>query len=456
MNPSIAVRLSLMFALAAVIVFSLVGLALQRVLSRDLEHHQVDELRTRMEVMDHMISRTATLEKWLRVHDKLDALTPGDNSARFWALSQDPRFEYGDTPGALRDDLDRRDGLGELQLNEDGYPLKTLTRTMPALGERPDVRIVVGIDSTRFHETQRAFLVALLVLSGLGVVIVAGLGYWIAKMGLGPLSRLSEEARQISPRNLSQRLVPASCPDELTNLVAGFNGALDRLEAAYKQLEAFNADVAHELRTPLTNMIGQTQVALSKERSAEQHRDVLQSNLEELDRLRTIVNDMLFLARADQGVTASDPVPTSLAAEVDKAADFLEFVLDDAGVTLRVEGDARAAIDPSLFGRAITNLLQNAVQHSEPGAGLVVRIDQDGAGARVAVANPGAPIEPEHLERLFDRFYRVEACRGNSGENHGLGLSIVKAVATMHNGTVFASSEGGINTVGFTVNVPAA
>jgi two-component system heavy metal sensor histidine kinase CusS len=327
---------------------------------------------------------------------------------------------------------------------------------MPALGERPEVRIVVGIDSTRFHQTQRAFLVALLVLSGLGVVIVAGLGYWIAKMGLGPLSRLSEEARQISPRNLSQRLVPASCPDELTNLVAGFNGALDRLEAAYKQLEAFNADVAHELRTPLTNMIGQTQVALSKERSAEQHRDVLQSNLEELDRLRTIVNDMLFLARADQGVTASDPVPSSLAAEVDKAADFLEFVLDDAGVTLRVEGDARAAIDPSLFGRAITNLLQNAVQHSEPGAGLVVRISQEGPAARVAVANPGAPIEPEHLERLFDRFYRVEACRGNSGENHGLGLSIVKAVASMHNGTVFAFSEAGVNTVGFTVNVPAA
>jgi two-component system heavy metal sensor histidine kinase CusS len=449
-RQSIAVRLAWMFALAALVVFSLVGAALHRVLYRELERHQIEELQTRVEVMQHMISRTDTPESWLRVHDKLDSLAPGDRAIRVWAFSSDPAFEYGDAPGTLRQRLAGPDGLGEIALTEGARPLRTLTRTIPATGARPDVRFVVGIDSTGFHDTMRVFAIALIALSLAGVAGVAALGYWIARVGLQPVSRLSEEARRIRPSNLSQRL-EQSGPNELTRLVGAFNGALDRLEGAYKQLDAFNADVAHELRTPLTNLIGQTQVALSKQRTVEQHREVLQSNLEELDRLRAIVNDMLFLARADRGAVASDLVRVSLAAEVDRAVDFMEVVLDDLGVRVRVEGDAQASIDRSLFGRAITNLLQNAVQHSAPGSEVVVRVTPERGGARIAVANPGEPIPSEHLNRLFDRFYRVDVSRGNSGENHGLGLSIVKAVAAMHDGAVFALSKDRVNTVGFTV-----
>jgi two-component system heavy metal sensor histidine kinase CusS len=254
---------------------------------------------------------------------------------------------------------------------------------------------------------------------------------------------------------LSQRLVTAQLPAELSDLAQSFNGALDRLEAAYQQLESFNADVTHDLRTPLTNLIGHTQVALSRERSVPQLVEVLQSNLEDMERLRGIVNDMLFLARANQGERPQQLLRTSLAAEVHKAIEFLDFLLEEAQVHVRVQGDAQAPIERSLFCRAVTNLLHNAIRHSPPGSEIVVELAAAEDHARVTVSNPGPAIPAEHLGRLFDRFYRVDASRTNSGESHGLGLAIVKAVAAMHAGNVSATSRGGITTVGFSVLLDA-
>jgi two-component system heavy metal sensor histidine kinase CusS len=259
----------------------------------------------------------------------------------------------------------------------------------------------------------------------------------------------------LSPRQLSQRLNVAELPIELAALADAFNGALSRLETAYTKLEAFNADVAHELRTPLTNLIGQTQVALSRRRTAGDLEEVLQSNLEELDSLRGIVNDMLFLARADQGEVATGLVRTSVAAEVGKTIEFFEFVLDDMRMTVNIEGDteAEASLDTARFRRAMTNLLQNAVQHTEGGGSITVRIESRPHSVRIGVSNPGAPIDSVHLPRLFDRFYRVDAARHDNGDRHGhgLGLAIVKAVASMHGGDVFASSNDGVTTIGFSV-----
>lgn len=146
---------------------------------------------------------------------------------------------------------------------------------------------------------------------------------------------------------------------------------------------------------------------------------------------------------------------TSLAAEVEKAVEFLDFLLEEASVSVRVQGDAQAPIGSSLFQRAVTNLLHNAIRHSPAGSEIVVEVAAGGSQARVSVSNPGPAIPPEHLGRLFDRFYRVDTARTNSGESHGLGLAIVKAVAAMHAGSVFAASNGGITTVGFSVAIGA-
>jgi two-component system heavy metal sensor histidine kinase CusS len=285
-------------------------------------------------------------------------------------------------------------------------------------------------------------------------------GWWIARIGLRPLQRLSEQARALRPKTLSQRLHLEKLPVELEDLTAAFNGALGRLEEAYQQLEGFNADVAHELRTPLANLIGGTQVALSRPRSAGEFEDTLQSNLEELERLRSIVNDMLFLARADQGEAATGLTAADVAHEVEMTIEFFEPLLDEKGASVAIEGELRvqATMNIALFRRALSNLLQNAIEHSAEGATLVVTITQREGAIWIAVANPGKTIAALHLPRLFDRFYRVDSARHDAGETHGhgLGLAIVRAVAAMHGGATRATSDAGVTTIAFSIADRAA
>ena len=133
--------------------------------------------------------------------------------------------------------------------------------------------------------------------------------------------------------------------------------------------------------------------------------------------------------------------------------EYLEFILEDARVVVRVSGDARVNIEKPHLRRALINLLNNAVQHTEAGQTIEVSIEQNSGRAIISISNPGLPIAAEHLPRLFERFYRVDAARHNSGANHGLGLAIVKAIAQMHGGEVFVHSDGGRNTFG--LDLPA-
>jgi len=455
MRRSITTRLVVMFALAALATFALIGAALYNVLGHELTRHQDDDLNTNLQNIRYSIERIGDAERWARVQAKMDTLTPADGRVRFWVLSDDPRFQYGKGLDEFERIYQDADGRGTISLPQHGHSYRTLAMRIAPLAQRPAVRLIVGVDVGPFGQTLRAFLIALALLSLSAVLLVMLLGYWIARVGLQPLQRLSNEAQALRPNALSQRLQGAQLPVELSDLANAFNGALDRLEGAYQQLEAFNADVAHELRTPLANLIGGTQVALARPRGAPELRDALQSNLEELERLRSIINDMLFLARADQGEAAIGLAEVVVAQEVEKTIEFFEFVLDESGTTVQIDGEAqaRATINVALFRRALSNLLQNAIEHSVPGSRLAVRIAQQADAVWVSVSNPGATIAAAHLPRLFDRFYRVDASRHDDGTHrgHGLGLAIVKAVANMHGGAVSAMSAGGMTTVAFSV-----
>jgi two-component system heavy metal sensor histidine kinase CusS len=454
---SITARLVAMFAVAALATFALIGAALHGVLARELERHQYEELDTTVKSLQYWIQAIGTPERWSRVQARMDALTPEDGSVRFWVLSDDPRFQYGKGLAEL-DGLTREANgrSSSILLPGQERPFRTLSVHIPPFEGRPAVRLIVGRNSEPYERTRETFLTALLMLGLGGVLVVALAGYWIARVGLRPLERLSGEAQALRPKTLSQRLQTTALPVELSALAEAFNGALARLEEAYGQLEAFNADVAHELRTPLANLIGSTQVALSRQRSAGDFEEVLQANLEDLERLRSIVNDMLFLARADRGEVATGLVLTPVAQEVRKTIDFFEFVLDESGSQVGIAGDvqAEARLESALFRRAMSNLLQNAIEHSPPGAQITVTLREEPAATWIAVSNPGAAIDEAHLQHLFDRFYRVDAARNDGGEHHGhgLGLAIVKAVASMHGGQVSASSEGGVNTFAFSVS----
>ncbi|HEX7913307.1 MAG TPA: heavy metal sensor histidine kinase [Paraburkholderia sp.] len=450
MNRSIARRLALMFALVALSVFTLVGTGLFLVLRTQLEHHLRESLDDRTQIARIIVYHAVTPDKWRMCREKLTDMTPHDGSTMYSVASTDPYFKFGKpVDGTVVTNWPG--GYSRVKPAGGGPDMLTSTVTIPAYATRPPVQLQVAASYSPNARTMRVFASALAALSAIGSLAVLLLSYSVTRIGLAPLTRLTRDASAVSPNNRSQRLNTASLPLELNDLANSFNGALERLDGAYGRLESFNADVAHELRTPVTILIGQTEVALTRNRSVDDLRHTLQSNLEEFERMRAIINDMLFLARADQGERATGLVEVSLGAEVAHTLEFLEIPLEEARVHAQLRGDALARVNRSLFGRACTNLLMNAIQHCEPGAVISVTIASDGDQVRVSVANPGEPIAAGVLEHLFDRFYRAEVSRTNSRENHGLGLAIVKAIAEMHRGTVSAHSAHGTNTFAFSV-----
>ncbi|EWS56564.1 MULTISPECIES: heavy metal sensor histidine kinase [unclassified Methylibium] len=285
-----------------------------------------------------------------------------------------------------------------------------------------------------------------------GAMLVSAGGFLLVRIGLRPVRDLVEQTRRLAADTLHARLDGSAQPEELQPLIAQFNALLGRLGQAYEQLEGFNADVAHELCTPLATLIGSTELALRKARGLDELRDVLGCNLEELQRITRIVQDMLFLSHANQGAAARRVPVESLAAVARVVGDYHEAALAEAGLHLEVIGDAAGEFDAPLLQRALSNLVANATRFAERGTVIRVEIGAAQSGeATISVVDHGLTIGAEHLPRLFDRFYRIDRSRSSAAQNHGLGLSIVAAVARMHGGRAFARSAHGDTSIGMTL-----
>jgi two-component system heavy metal sensor histidine kinase CusS len=319
----------------------------------------------------------------------------------------------------------------------------------PLAGSGGAVTANLSLDTRADDALLRHLATALAASAVLGVLAVSAGSYGLIRLGLKPVQHLVDQTQALSAERLSRRLDGSAQPRELQPLVAQFNDLLERLEQAHGQLEGFNADVAHELNTPLTTLIASAELALRGPGDLRALRDLLGSQLEELQRMSAIVRDMLFLSQADHGARARrEPVP-SLAAIVDGVVAYHEAALADAELQVEIQGDIAGRFDAPLLKRAISNLLGNATRYAEPGSTVRIEIGRAGeGGTRLAVINRGAPIPADHLPRLFDRFHRVEAARPQADAHHGLGLSIVAAIARMHDGKTFARCGEGLTTVG--------
>jgi two-component system heavy metal sensor histidine kinase CusS len=270
----------------------------------------------------------------------------------------------------------------------------------------------------------------------------------IVSYGLAPVRRLAYQLNSLSADNLRPRLDGAGQPAELVPLVEQFNGLLGRLDLAYTQLEGFNADVSHELRTPLATLVASNELALRHPGNFDME-EVLSSNLEELHRLAGIINDMLFLSKADRGATARRSFVPSLAAVVERVAEYHEAALADADLRLKVSGDGTGHFDEPLLRRAVSNLIGNATQYAKPGTEVEVSIGVvSDTEVSLVVANQGETVSPEILGRIFDRFFRASASREHGQKNHGLGLAITAAIARMHGGRTTAASINGKTEIG--------
>lgn len=296
------------------------------------------------------------------------------------------------------------------------------------------------------------FRTAALVVWILCSVAAGALGYFAVRRGLRPVGRMVEAAARVGAESLNERLDLRDAPLELHELALSFNAMLERLERSFSRLSDFSSDLAHELRSPLNSLMLQAQVALGRPRSEAELRHVLESGLEELERLSRMANDMLFIAKAEHAghLLGLEPVP--LEDEAAKVFEYFEALAAERGVHLAVSGAACARADRSMVRRMLVNLVSNAVRHAERGSTVEVACGTQGAMACLAVTNAGPALAAADCERVFDRFFRVQSSR-TAAEGAGLGLAIVKSIVELHGGRVGARSSGARTT--FWAELPA-
>jgi two-component system heavy metal sensor histidine kinase CusS len=314
------------------------------------------------------------------------------------------------------------------------------------VAQAPPYKVALALDIAHHLEFLSAFRRSLWLAVVACILLTALLGWIAARRGLVPVRDMARVAHGISASRLAHRLPLDAVPAELTQLASAFNDMLGRLEDSFRRLSDFSSDIAHELRTPINNLMMQTQVALSKARSAEEYSEVLYSNLEEYDRLARMIADMLFLAKADNGLIVPRIEAIDLADEVRQLFDFYEALAEELGVRPELAGAGYLRGDRLMLRRALANLLSNALHHTPRGGTILVRIEelQPTGKISLSVENPGETIPAAHLPRLFDRFYRADASRQRSQEGAGLGLAITKSIVEAHGGEIAVRSAEGI------------
>jgi two-component system, OmpR family, heavy metal sensor histidine kinase CusS len=288
----------------------------------------------------------------------------------------------------------------------------------------------------------------------LGVLLTFAIGFFLVRRALRPLRNMANSAATVTSDKLHTRIEMNNVPSELEPLIASLNGMLAGLERSFQRLSQFTADLAHDMRTPLANMRGATEVALARPRSTDEYQTLLASNLEECDRLSRMIENVLFLARAEHPQFARNLRAFDAGEELQHIAEYFEGLAEDAGVRIAVHGSAPLTADVELFRRAVSNLLANAVRYTPRDGFITLSVHADGTQVRVCVENEGVPIEASMLERVFDRFYRGDPSRGAASGSAGLGLAIVRTIMELHGGRAYAESD--VRSTRFVLSFPDA
>ncbi|MDB5309025.1 MAG: cusS 1 [Gemmataceae bacterium] len=470
---TLTTRLSVFFLAALAVV--LVGFsAALYVLADSHLHRRLDE---RLEAAARTLASAAEVEpdgvEWEPAGRPL-TLAPGAFGEQVhWAVTTDDgrMIDHSPQPGAedLLTEADRAARAGrrtprrldhaagawwitQVRVEPDG------PAPLPAANPRkhPALVLTVAVPLGPVHTTLRTLAAALagLTLVVLAVALVAG--RLVCRRALAPVARMAGAARSMGAADLSDRLPVPPAADELADLGLAFNGLLDRLGEAFERERRFAGEASHQLRTPLTGLIGQVEVALRRDRPADEYRRVLETVLAQAGRLRRVVEALLFLARseADAGLPGLERVdlatwvPDRLRTWADhpRAGDT---TFEPAG------GPACARIHPDLFGELVDALVDNALKYSRPGTPVVVRAGRDAAGTWVEVEDHGPGVGADEVGQLFRPFFRSEAARRLGVSGSGLGLAVAARVATALGGTIAVASEPGKGSR-FRVRLPGA
>ena len=447
----IALRLMAFYTLSAFLILSSTNAVLYREMVKNLELNSDHSISDEIDVIRDMLRgkdtekefyRETVLEHAERKYIKhylrvLDA--KGD------IIIESPQMESVILPAAFpapREDYRVHGNRFEFRAgNGNLYILKSLYTEIRGFGGRGKVlQMALDVsDVDIFISEYRSKLIKML---ALGVLISAVAGAVVSQRGLRPLSLITQTAQRITANRLNERIDPKQWPRELFALAVAFDSMLDRLETSIKGLSHYSANLAHELRTPINNLMVEADIALSRARTPEEYQKVIGSNMEEYARLARIIDSLLFLARTDNAQTGINLTLIDVRREIEDIAEFYSAMASDKGIQISCSGEAALRADPVLFRRAVSNLLANAVNHTEAAGQIAVSVRQgQEQSLEVAVSDTGCGIAPEHLPHIFERFYRGTSLRRTESHGSGLGLAIVKSIMELHGGVVEVKSQ---------------
>ncbi|WP_300453162.1 heavy metal sensor histidine kinase [Accumulibacter sp.] len=445
-------RLTMLFSLSSTVVLLLLGYLIAAAVERHFVEQDAELLGGKLELARHALEKVRSpddlavlprqLADSLVGHHGLAVIVVGPSGQTLFA-SADAEF-----PRALLDSQAAVESATRPRVwrTSDQRPMRGVSAVARTgiEGARPAL-VGVATDISHHEHFMRSFRRTLWSFVASAALLTGILGWLAVRRGLAPLQAIRREAAGITAHRLHYRLPTDATPVELAELVATLNAMLARLEDSFRRLTDFSSDIAHELRTPVTNLLTQTQVTLAKERSAAEYGEVLASNAEELESLSRMISDMLLLARSDNDLVIPERQPIDLVDEVRGLFAFYEALADEKSVVLTCSGSGCVAGDRLMLRRAISNLLSNALRHTPTGGHIAVRVDDtDADRVRLSVENSGPTIAPEHLPRVFDRFYRADPSRQRAGDGTGLGLAITRSILRAHGGDACIRSADGV------------
>lgn len=333
------------------------------------------------------------------------------------------------------------------------YPVRVLT--MPVI-EADRIRpFQVGASLENAYKTRRRFLFIMAVIFPFALLLAGGGGWLLAHRALTPVARMTEAARRIGAAHLAERLQETGTGDELDRLATTLNAMLSRLDDAFHQMRRFSADASHELQTPLTILKGELEVALRTPRSPEAYQEVLRSALEEIDRIATLVEGLMLLARADAGMLRLDLRPVELDQLLQDVYGRTKILADAKHLTLCLGIVEPVAIegDYERLRRLLLNLVDNAIKYTPAGGQVTLSVQCCTQWASVHVSDTGIGLSRAEQEHIFQRFYRTATARSQGAEGSGLGLCIASSIAAAHGGSIQVDSTPGRGSR-FTVLLP--
>ena len=459
MRLSLTARLSITFVVITVACFSVVGFLLFKAVSRRIYIHDQTNIMLDARHLRRLAEDLQSPDDVIAHKDRLIALVLGDNANGLRVTDRNGRLLIDHVPmeyelvtqPVIPDDQRIVPESIRSWTDRNGDEIRGVT-TAATLKNGDSVTIAVArslADRTALLTKYRSD-VALSLLTGL--LVAVALSYLLVRRALRPLHTMAESASAITAQRLSTRMPLKDAPTELLALSTSLNEMLARLEQGFARVWQFTVDLAHDLRTPIGNLRGANEVALNRHRSLAEYETLLGSNIEECDRVSRTIESVLFLARAESPQFALQRAVLDTKEELHRIADYFEGLSSEAGVTIVVDASATVHADRDLFRRAVNNLLSNALRYTPSSHAIHLRAASTEQGVDVSVENPGRGIAPEHLDKLFDRFYRVDRSRSDSANSTGLGLSIVKSIMELHGGSVSVRSNPQVTC--FTLHFP--